>query len=129
MNKIWQLVVVLMILLLCAIVLSNNYREFIYSNQINDFGIADAGGNFLVVPILAIILTLSGHRSANNQLTLVLKITLFYVGTEFLSLLFPYIGVFDIADLIAYIFGAIFTVYLFKWLKLNEYNLANNNDL
>ncbi len=113
-----QLLFYFAIFLTFAIFLSNDYRDYIYSNSINDFGIADAGGNFFVVPLLSIFLFISKPILSNT--VVVLRVTFFYIITEIASIYKIIPGVFDIADLIAYLFGAIFTLLLFNRLEIRN---------
>ncbi len=96
--------------------LSNNYRDYIYSNGIYDFGIADAGANLFVVPILSIFMFISQPKL--DTTTVVLRVTFFYSIAEIASIIFPMLGVFDIADLIAYLVGANLIMFTIKRLKV-----------
>jgi len=116
-----QLFIYFAIFLTFAIFLSNGYRDYIYSNNLSDFGIADAGGNFFVVPLLSIFLFIS--KPILSNMAVVLRVTFFYVTTEIASIFVIIPGVFDISDLIAYLAGAIFTLLLFNRLEIRKWHL------
>lgn len=99
-----------------SIFLSNNYRDFIYKNKIYDFGIADAGGNLFVVPLLSIFIFIFKPELGNNYV--IYRVVFFYIFTEILSFTIPYLGVFDSSDLIAYLIGGIFSVIFFSRLSV-----------
>ena len=92
------------------------YRPFIYSNNIDDCGIADTIGNSLgTVTAIFMILTLSGSGTSRDS-RIVGIIILGLVGYEFLNLLGTHR--FDSSDVIAtLVFGAFSALVYARLLK------------
>jgi len=99
-------IIILLTLLGIGIFLSNHYRSYIYSNNLNDFGLADVGANVIVVPILFIFLHIFEIKLSNNKYKSLTIVTIFYISAEILSFFVPQIGTFDMLDIVGYIIGS-----------------------
>jgi hypothetical protein len=91
------------------------YRDFIYSNNLNDFGLADSLPNFFAVFGIAFAsLTFNKNRKANISFWFFLSSASSMIVYEFTQIFFG--GVFDVKDIIASIFGSIFAFGVFLFL-------------
>lgn len=89
----------------------NVYRPYIYTNEINDFGIADSIGNLggIVVQIFLSLAILNSQRSKTFNV-----IGFLVVGYIVYEIMQPYLpkGVFDSKDIYGTIIGALVSVAL-----------------
>lgn len=121
MNKKIRLVLLLIFLIAISAYLSTPYREYIYERNINDYGLADVGGNLFVVTILSIICWLGVFKISNNRILDVLIVTAIYLILEIASYFFPYIGTFDIKDLIVLPFGTLIALWVLYGLERKNF--------
>ena len=92
------------------------YRDFIYSNNLSDFGLADSLPNFFAVFGIAFAsLTFSKNRKANISFLFFLNSASSMIAYEFTQIFFG--GVFDVKDIIASIVGSIFAYGVFLFLS------------
>ena len=95
----------------------NIYRPFIYSNDINDYGIADSIGNSggIVVQIFFSLLILNSQKK--KVFNVVGFITIGYILYELLQ---PYLprGVFDWKDIYGTLIGGVLSLII--WLTLSK---------
>lgn len=115
-----------MLLSVIAITLKSIYRQYVYANQINDYGIADSSPNFFAGLIIVFL-----YFTQYQKLTLK-KHTMFtiagLVGYELIQGSVFKNNFFDYKDILASIFGA-FTGYLIgmKFKSGPFFNCPNTN--
>jgi uncharacterized protein YneF (UPF0154 family) len=90
------------------------FRPYIYSNNINDFGIAGMGNNFLFIPSVYIMLYLFKIKFIFDKYKDVIFHFFILSLVEVLSYFFKGIGTFDFKDILALFFGAILTYFIAK---------------
>ena len=99
--------------------LSSIYRPFIYSNEINDFGIADIGNNIVFVPGIYFLVSLISIKPVKGIYKDIFIHTSFLIIFEILSLFIKGIGTFDFKDIFGLLIGAGIT-YLIIRLRTNN---------
>lgn len=110
-KYLWLTIVVLSII---AIILKSTYRQYVYANQINDFGVADSSPNFFAGLITVLLYFTQNQKMSLKKYTLFAIIGL--VGYELIQgNIFKNIF-FDYKDIFASIFGV--GVGYFAGLKL-----------
>ena len=95
---------VLILLSIIAIIFKSSYRQYIYANQINDFGIADSSPNFFAALIIVFF-----YFSQYQNITLrkhALYTVVGLVGYELIQGSLFKNNVFDYKDIIASVLGA-----------------------
>ncbi len=105
-KYIWIIIILLSII---AIVLKSTYRQYVYANQINDYGIADASPNFFAGLIIVFL-----YFTQYQKLTLKTHAMLTVAGLVGYELVQGSVfknNVFDYKDIVASILGT-FTGYL-----------------
>ena len=130
-DKKLLLLILLTFLIILNFILSTTYRNYIYDNSINDFGLADVGYNIFAVLTISITSWLGLFQLTQNKLIDILLFTLAYVIWEFLTLKFSSLGTFDKKDLMALCLSGIITLLLLyfvdkftfqtDWLKIKSY--------
>lgn len=100
--------------LLSGYLLNSIYRPFAYANQINDFGLADAGNNLIFVPGIYFLNLLIRNKPILTYFNDILLILGFYLLVELLQMLAIIPGTFDFMDIIGLIIGALLTFVLSK---------------
>tara|TARA_R110002051_G_C8756849_1_gene501062 strand:- start:2305 stop:2640 length:336 start_codon:yes stop_codon:yes gene_type:complete len=103
--------------------ISTPYRNYIYTNKIEDFGLADVGNNIFAVTVISLISWIGAFKFSNNKIIDILIFTAIYIVLEILSYFFSIFGTFDYKDIIALLCGsflAIVLLYLFE--KENFHN-------
>ena len=103
-----------------AFLLSNSYRNYIYYNNINDFGLADAGANMVIVIVLLSSFWMFGIKPSNNKVRDLIYVTTFYILAEIASFFIPLFGTYDLTDIIGYLTGALIGFYILKFLDKDE---------
>lgn len=95
----------LVIILLCiiAILFKSIYREYIYSNEINDFGVADSSPNFFAGLIVVLFYYVSYQKVSLKVHALFVAIGL--IGYELIQGSVFKSNVFDYKDILASIIG------------------------
>lgn len=100
-KYLWMFIILLSII---AIVFKSSYREYIYANDINDFGVADSSPNFFAGLIIVLL------YFVQEQKTTLLKHAVFaalgLVGYELIQGSVFKNNVFDYKDILASILGA-----------------------
>ncbi len=102
-------------LLLCLLynyLITSCYRPYIYSNKINDFGLADIGNNIIFIPGVYLLMRLFNQKYIYSKKGDILFHFIALSGLEILSAFIPHIGTFDIKDIIGLFVGALI-LYLF----------------
>ncbi|AUS06418.1 VanZ family protein [Pseudotamlana carrageenivorans] len=99
--------------------LNSIYRPYVYSNEINDFGIADMGNNIVFVPGVYFLLSLISKKPIKGIYKDIFIHTSFLIFFEVLSLFINGIGTFDFKDIFALLIGAGIT-YLIVRLRTND---------
>lgn len=103
---------ILLFIVLCFIynvTMSTFYRPYIYSNKINDFGIADIGNNITFIPAVYFITYLfNGRYLASKYYDLYIQLG-FLVSLEAASYFFHFLGTFDLKDIFGASVGTIIT--------------------
>ena len=113
MNKYWNFSI-LIVCLIYNFIVNSIYRPYIYSNKINDFGLADIGNNVTFIPGVFILFRLFGSKyifSKNKDIIFHFCVLGF---VEILSAFIPHMGTFDPKDLFGLFLGALITYFLFK---------------
>ncbi|MGJ1498383.1 hypothetical protein ACR79R_13795 [Sphingobacterium spiritivorum] len=105
-KYVWIIIILLSIV---AIIFKSSYRQYIYANQINDFGIADASPNFFAGLILVIFYFTQHQKITLQKHALFTEIGL--IGYELIQGTVFKNNYFDYKDIIASILGA-FAGYL-----------------
>ncbi|MDR2284472.1 MAG: hypothetical protein LBE37_14735 [Sphingobacterium sp.] len=95
--------VVLVLLAIIAILFKSIYRGYIYSNQINDFGIADSSPNFFAGLIIVLLYYIQYQKVSLKVHALFVAIGL--VGYELIQGSVFKSNVFDYKDILASIIG------------------------
>lgn len=110
-KYIWILILLLSII---AILFKSIYRQYIYANQINDFGIADASPNFFSGLIFVLLYFVQYQKMSLKKHALFVLIGL--VGYELIQGSLFKSNVFDLKDIIASILGTLISYLLcLKW--------------
>lgn len=95
------------VILLCTgYFLNSIYRPYIYSNNITDFGIADAGNNLIFVPGVHFLLLLIRNKPLTTYLGDILLILGVYMSIELFQLFGLIPGTFDWQDMTGLVIGA-----------------------
>lgn len=110
-KYLWLTIVVLSII---AIILKSTYRQYVYANQINDFGVADSSPNFFAGLITVLLYFTQNQKMSLKKYTLFAIIGL--VGYELIQGSVFKNNFFDYKDIFASIFGV--GVGYFAGLKL-----------
>lgn len=94
------------------------YRPYIYSNDINDFHIADTLGNSLgTIATVFVFLSILGRKITDDLF--LLRTTV--MGVFIYELVHPLLGKqIDIWDIIATILGGILCEVIYKWIHKRE---------
>lgn len=92
--------------LLMGLVLSSWYRPYIYSHEINDYGLADIGNNISFVPGVYFLLLLVRQKFYFGTLKDIFLHTTILIFLEMASLIVRGIGTFDFKDIIGLLIGA-----------------------
>lgn len=103
-----------LLFLLTGYFLSSVYRPYVYKNNIQDFGIADAGNNIIFVPGVYFLLLLARDKPLISYYYDILLIWGVYVFIEILQFLKLFPGTFDVNDLIGLTVGTMFTYLISK---------------
>ncbi|MGJ1431146.1 hypothetical protein ACR79M_06180 [Sphingobacterium spiritivorum] len=113
--------IILILLAIISIIFKSSYRQYIYTNQINDFGVADASPNFFAGLILVIFYFTQYQKISLQKHALFTAVGL--IGYELIQGTVFKNNYFDYKDIIASILGA-FAGYLvcskFKSFMANE---------
>jgi len=122
-KYVWIIIILLSII---AIVLKSAYRQYVYTNQINDYGIADASPNFFAGLIIVLF-----YFTQYQKLTLKAHAMFTVAGLVGYELIQGSIfknNVFDYKDILASILGA-FMGYLIcsKFKSGPVFNLPDTN--
>jgi len=98
--------------------LNNVYRPYIYSHNINDFGIADIGTNILFIPLVIIFNDLIyKYRTRRDKQKWILYSFLILTLHELLSYWVPFFGHFDYKDILGLLSGAILTLKIYEFFE------------
>ncbi len=112
MNK--KTIIILLICLVYNFYMNTFYRPYIYSNKINDFGIADIGNNISFIPGVYFLLYLFRKKYLFGKITDIVFHFCFLSIVEILSAFIPHIGTFDIKDIIGLFIGALVLYFFIK---------------
>lgn len=100
-RYLWMIIILLSII---AILFKSTYRQYIYANQINDYGVADASPNFFAGLIIVFFYFTQYEKSTLKKYAIYTVVGL--VGYEFIQGSVFKNNVFDYKDIIASILGA-----------------------
>lgn len=100
-------------LLVLGYFLSSIYRPYIYSNKINDFGIADIGNNIVFIPSVYILLLILLKKPLIGYKADIIFHFIILSLMEILSNFIPNIGTFDLKDILGLFLGCILTFFIF----------------
>mgnify|MGYP003644711914 CR=1 FL=1 len=98
--------------------LSSWYRPYVYSNGINDYGLADIGNNISFVPGLYFLLRLFRQKFMLGVIYDIILIAITLILIELTSAFVDGIGTFDYRDIIGLITGAGITFGIMKNKKI-----------
>ncbi len=110
----------LVILFIYNFIVNSYYRPFIYKNNINDFGFADVGNNFIFIPSIYLLFFLFRNKFFFSKYKDIIFHLLFLSFIEFLSAFIPHLGTYDFKDICALAFGSIFILLFMKFCMTNE---------
>ena len=100
------------IILIIGIVLSNIYRPYIYSNKINDFGLADVIGSLIsVIVFCTFVWSQKDYLDKEKNIHILLAVFIYAFLWEFLGYINVY-GTFDIKDVFAACFSGLITFFI-----------------
>ena len=94
---------------LIGLFISVPYRDFIFSNNIEDFGLASMGSSLVSIILLCNISWLMKWKLLRNKVLDIIIIMIIYEIVELSSFAFPIIGTFDYLDMFALMISAIIT--------------------
>jgi hypothetical protein len=101
----------------------NIYRPFIYSNNINDYGIADSIGNSggIIVQIFFMLAILNSPKRKVFRV-----IGFIVIGYILYEILQPYLprGVFDLKDIYGTLIGGVISLFILIFIKMIIKNKA-----
>ena len=119
-NKIKRLTTFFYIVVfyLLGLLLSSYYRPFIYSNKINDFGLADIGNNIVFIPGVYFLLLFIRNKPLWGIRKDIYYMLCGLILFEILSFFIKGIGTFDFKDIMALFIGAGITYLIMKNKKL-----------
>jgi len=103
------------IFLIINYTLSSIYRPFIYSNHINDYGLADIGNNIIFIPGVYFMALLLRKKPFFGYYKDIVFHTSFLIIVEILSKYIKGIGTFDYKDIFGLLFGAFITYLIVKF--------------
>lgn len=103
---------ILCICLIYNFTINTFYRPYIYSNKINDFGLADVGNNITFIPGVYFLYFLFRDKFIFSKYKDIIFHFCILSAVEVLSVFIPHIGTFDIKDVFGLLFGALI-LYLF----------------
>jgi len=112
--KLKHIISYFLIFLVINYFLSSIYRPFIYSNNINDYGLADIGNNITFVPGAYFMVLLFRKKPFFGFYKDIYFHTSFLIIVEILSKYIKGIGTFDYKDIIGLFFGAFITYLIVK---------------
>lgn len=107
-------IVYFIILLIINYVLSSIYRPFIYSNNINDYGLADVGNNIIFIPGVYFMILLFRKKPFLGFYKDIYFHVLFLVIVEISSKYINGIGTFDYKDIVGLLLGGLLTILIVK---------------
>ena len=116
----YRYTIVFLVSFIAGFFLSNSYRDYIYKNNINDYGLADAGANMVVVVVLLSSFWMFNIKLSDNKVKDLIYVTTFYVLTEIASSFISLFGTYDLKDIIGYLTGGLITFFLLKVLDKGE---------
>ena len=111
-KYLWMLIILLSII---ALIFKSTYRQYIYANQINDYGIADSSPNFFAGLIIVLLYFVQDHKTTLQKHALFAALGL--VGYELIQGSVFKNNVFDYKDIIASILGAVIGYFICSKLK------------
>lgn len=118
---------VLFLLFFCMTVfLGNYYRPYVYSNKINDYGLADVGYNIIAVVNMSLLSWLGFYKFTKNKIIDICINTGFYLFFELLSYKLSLFGVFDIKDCYALIFSGLLSLVFLYFLDKQIFMHSKN---
>jgi hypothetical protein len=124
-----QIIFYILFFIILGFILSSIYRPYIYSNNINDFGIADVGNNIIFIPAVYFLTILIKKRPIFGVLNDIYFHTSALIIIEILSFFIKGIGTFDYKDILGLTIGAFLTLILVRNRKINLINDKMEFDL
>lgn len=109
-----------------SIILTAFYRPYIYTNNIYDYGLADAGYNLFAVVLISLTSWIFNLKITNNKWTDILLHTSIFIILEIVSYFFPILGTFDGLDIGALLISSLIAQWL---LYTIEYKKKSNSQL
>lgn len=104
--------------LFLTFILGDIYRNYIYTNNINDYGLADIYPNIRAVIIASFLfMAKAKYIEDKEEVTIILSVVLGFILYEFVQIKIP-ISTFDWKDIIGTIIGGIITFVIYKLLTI-----------
>ena len=109
-----EIIIYTIILIIIGFILSSIYRPYVYSNNINDFGIADIGNNVIFIPAVYFLTILINKKPIFGIFKDIIFHTSALMIVEILSYFIKGIGTFDYKDLFGLLIGAGITIIVMR---------------
>lgn len=116
-SKTKYLWLTILITSIIAIILKSTYRQYVYTNQINDFGIADASPNFFAGLVITLLYFTQNQKMTFKKYAFFALVGL--IGYEIIQGSVFKNNFFDYRDIIASIIGVGFGYFV--GLRLNSF--------
>lgn len=120
-RYLWMIIILLSVI---AIVFKSIYRQYIYTNQINDYGIADASPNFFAALIIVFLYFVQYQKSTLKTHTIFTITGL--IGYELIQGSVFKNNFFDYKDILASILGALTGYLIGSKIKSGPINLSKH---
>ncbi|MFP4341859.1 MAG: hypothetical protein ACLFQO_15530 [Cyclobacteriaceae bacterium] len=112
-----------------GVFLNEHYRPYVYQNSIQDFGLADVAGNLISPCAICFIVWFMRKKLTSSVKLDIALITLVYLLHEILSIIFPFLGTFDIKDMVALTIGGAMSYGFYHLLDIESYYSQKNQKL
>lgn len=106
---------ILVLFFILSFILSNYYRDYIYNNKLNDFGLADIGNNILFIPSVYILILIFYKKNLFGKYIDILFHFLILTLIEVLSYFIDNIGTYDFKDIFGLAIGSLVVILLIHY--------------
>lgn len=124
----YKYILTIIITYLIGLCISVPYRNYIFLNNIDDFGLASMGSSLVSIILLCNISWVMKWKLSRNKVLDIIIITLMYIIVEISSFAIPIIGTFDYFDIIALMISALLTFCISLMLDFTS-TVKDLNDL
>jgi uncharacterized membrane protein len=119
MGKVRQYYVISGVFLFFTAVIGSMYRNYIYTNIINDYGLADVHTNIGAVVVASFLfMGYAKYTTYYDELRVILGTSLGFIIYEFIQIT-PLIGTFDWGDVLGTIVGGLLSVVI-HWIVIRR---------